>query len=49
MQQIGTIMLLLGTAGLIGIFGKCIYKSDGKGALLAYIMVVMTIIGVILC
>ena len=49
MRQIGVIMLLFGTAGLIGLLGKWIYKSDGKEALITYIMVVMTIIGVVLC
>jgi len=49
MRQIGVIMLLVGTAGLISLFGKWIYKSDGKEALFAYMMVVMTIIGGILC
>jgi hypothetical protein len=49
MRQIGVIMLLVGTAGLISLFGKWIYKSDGKEALFAYMMVVMTIIGVVLC
>jgi len=49
MQQIGVITLLFGTAGLISLLGKWIYKSDGKEALFAYIMVVMTIIGGILC
>lgn len=49
MRQIGAIMILVGTAGLIGLFGKWIYKSDGKEALFAYIMVVMTIIGGVLC
>lgn len=49
MRQIGTIMLLFGTTGLICLLGKWIYKSDGKEALFAYMMVVMTIIGSILC
>ena len=49
MQQIGAIMILVGTAGLIGLFGKWIYKSDGKEALFSYIMMVMTIIGGVLC
>lgn len=49
MRQIGVIILLVGTAGLTCILGKWIYKTDGKEALLAYIMVVMTIIGGILC
>ena len=49
MKQIGVIMLLIGTAGLISLFGKWIYKSGGKEAVFAYMMVVMTIIGSILC
>lgn len=49
MKEIGVIMLLFGTAGLIGLFGKWIYESDGKEALFAYLMVVTTIIGGILC
>lgn len=49
MRQIGVIILLFGVAGLISLFGKWIYKSDGKESLFAYIMVVMTIIGSILC
>lgn len=49
MKQVGVIMLLAGAAGLMALFGKWIYESDGKEALFAYMMVVMTIIGSILC
>lgn len=49
MKEIGAMMILVGTAGLMGLFGNWIYKSEGKEALFAYIMVVMTIIGSILC
>lgn len=49
MKQIGVTMLLTGAAGLMVLFGKWIYKSDGKEALFAYMMVIMTIIGGILC
>lgn len=49
MRQIGVIMFLAGTAGLTCLLGKWIYKTDGKEALFTYMMVVMTIIGVVLC
>nr|DAS05223.1 MAG TPA: hypothetical protein [Caudoviricetes sp.] len=46
MKQIGVIMFLIGTAGILSIFGIWIYKEQkSKSALLFYILALMVLFG----
>nr|DAN79242.1 MAG TPA: hypothetical protein [Caudoviricetes sp.] len=49
MQQIGVMMFLIGTAGILSIFGVWIYKEKkSKSALLFYVLLLMVLFGVVM-
>lgn len=46
MREIGVIMFLIGTAGILSIFGIWIYKEEKrKSALLFYMLALMVLFG----
>lgn len=46
MKEIGVIMFLIGTAGILSIFGIWIYKEQkSKSALLFYVLALMVLFG----
>ena len=46
MQQVGVIMFLIGTAGMLSLFGVWIYKDEkSKSALLFYALALMILFG----
>lgn len=46
MKEIGIMMFLIGTAGMLSLFGVWIYKEEkSKSALLFYILALMVLFG----
>lgn len=46
MQQIGVMMFLIGTVGMVSFFGVWIYKQErSKSALLFYVLILMILFG----